>query len=266
MSTALPITMCIKDIPVMLGQLVDVLGGDPQVQKLLSKEHRLYPLFSFYFLNKNKNWEQIDIPPEIVFLCNWAGHLWVFKDALAKAKSRTSLTRFYRQDYIDTFLAEAAILSDYARRGYYVRWSSLFEQDPPDFAVTDRQFNVEVDFELKVKRGRGTIETMFDSVSRGLQSLKRRKPPAERPAVIIVHNPDDLEWEKWLKDKDVQKRLESRLQNPEYSIVSGIIFSGGDYIMERDGGGQCFTRYLAYTSLIAKYKLPEGLLTSAVGL
>lgn len=266
MSSAIPVTFCIKDIPLLLKKLVDILGGEIEFQKRLPKGHRLNRLFLFYFMNKHMNWEEINIPPEIIFQCNAVGHLWVLKDILRDAKGRTTLNRFFRRDYIDTFCAEAFILSDYFRRGYYIRWSSLFEQDPPDFVVTDRKFNVEVDFELKVKDGRGTIETMFDSVSKGLQSLKRRKTPAEHPAVIVVHNPDDLEWEKWLSDKDVQTRLASRLHNAEYSVVSGIIFSGGDYLMERDGGGQCLTRYLAYTSLVAKYKLPDGFLTSAIGL
>jgi hypothetical protein len=264
MGQAISIEICIKDIVHILEELVSLFGGEQEFRRRLNKQHRFYPIFFFYFLNRDKNWEQIDIPPTVFSQFDAVTHLYFLRHALEDARRRTSIMSFFKNDYIDTLCAEAQILSDYARRGFLVRWSSLFVTYPPDFSVTHPKIGLEVDFELKVKCGRGTVETMFDSVSRGLQSLKRRRVPAERPGVIVVHNPDDLGWEKWLNDRDVQERLTSRLHNSEYSIVSGIIFSGGDNIVPRDGGGQCYTRYVSFTSLVAKHRLPEGFLSSSV--
>lgn len=249
-----------KDIPGVIEEFINLLGGENTVIEKLSKKHRFFPLIQFYFLNRKQNWSDLEIPDSILLEVNTIGHfVVVLKNILRDAGRGKPLMNFYKIDYIDTLCAEAQIASEYLRRGCLIRWNSIFCQDPPDLEILDSRIKLDIDVEVKIKKLKGSVESMFDSLSRGLQSLKRRVNN-EKPAIIVVHNKEDLEWENWLVNDEVKKKLESRLKNSEYAIVSGIIFSGGDFLMQLEGAKQHCTRFLAYTSHVAKYKLPEGFL------
>ncbi|HAE36744.1 MAG: hypothetical protein A2Y06_07610 [Omnitrophica WOR_2 bacterium GWA2_37_7] len=252
-----------KYIPNILGEFLSLLGGENIAIKRLSKKHRLFPVIQFYLKNRDKDWSILEIPDNILLEVNTVGHfVVVLKNILRDAGHGKILMNFYKVNYIDTLCAEAQIASEYLRRRCLIRWPSIFCQDPPDLEIYDPQTKIDVDVEVKVKESKGSVESMFDSLSKGLQSLKRRINK-EKPAIIVVHNKEDLVWEDWLNNDQVKKKLESRLNNKEYSIVSGIIFSGGDSLIQVEGGRQHCTRYLAYTSLVAKCKLPDGFLVGS---
>lgn len=249
-----------KHIPNIIEEFISLLGGEDIVRKRLSKRHRLFPIIQFYFQNRYRDWSGLEISDSLLFEINTIGHfVVVLKNILRDAGRGKPLMNFYKVSYIDTLCAEAQIASEYLRRGCLIRWPSIFCQDPPDLEIYDPRTKLDIDVEVKVKKSKGSVESMFDSLSRGLQSLKRRVNK-DKPAIIVVHNKDDLGWEHWLSNAEVKKKLESRLNNKEYTIVTGIIFSGGDFLMQVEGGRQHCTRYLAYTSLVAKCKLPDGFL------
>lgn len=255
-----PIAVYDKYIPNIIEEFINLLGGEDAVRKRLSKKHRLFPIIQFYFQNRDRDWAKIMIPDGILLEVNTIGHfVVVLKNILKDAGRGNPIMSFYKINYIDTLCAEAQIASEYLRRKCIIRWPSIFCQDPPDLEIYDPSSKVDVDVEVKVKESKGTIDSMFNSLSKGLQSLKRRVNK-DRPAIIVVHNKEDLGWENWLVNSEVKKKLESRLNNSEYAIVSGIIFSGGDFLMQLEGAKQHCTRFLAYTSHVAKCKLPEGFL------
>ena len=169
-----------------------------------------------------------------------------------------------RAKAIGTFSVEAMIASHYVRRGFLIRWLSVFSKDPPDLVIYDPSNKIAVDVEVKIKEGNVSVETMFDSLSRGLQSLKRRDSKSNERAIVVIHNSDDLHWVEWLRDPDVTKRLISRLENDEYKIVSGIVFSGGELVInEKDGGQQYHTKFVAFRSNAATCQLPKRFLTGS---
>ncbi len=229
-ATAIPIID--KDIPNIIEQFISLLGGENTVKKKLSKKHRFFQVIQFYFENIDKDWSDLKIPDKILLEINTIGHFaLVLKNILHDAGKGEPLMNFYKIDYIDTLCAESQIASEYIRRGYAIRWNSVFCQDPPDLEILDVATKLDIDVEVKVKESKGSVESMFDSISKGLQSLKRRVNK-EKPAIIVVHNKEDLGWEDWLyNNKDVKNRIVSRLNNSEYAIVSGFIFSGGDFLM-----------------------------------
>ncbi len=234
------------------------------VRRRLLKNHRIFPVVQYYFKYKDEDWSKIEIPDNILLEINAIGHfVIVLKNIIKDAGCGKPLMRFYKVDYYDTLCAEAQVASEYLRRGYLIRWPSIFCQDPPDLEIYDPETKIDIDVEVKIKESRGSIENIFNSMSKGLQSLKKRSNK-DKPAIIVVHNKDDMGWENWLNNDEVKKRLESRLRNRGYDIVSGVIFSGGNGLMDIDGSKQHFTRYLAYTSRVAKCKLPKGFLESSI--
>lgn len=257
------VSIFVKDIPFILQEFVDLLGGNDFFKERLSKKHRFFAVYQFYFQNINRDWDGLNIPGGFLFDINIIAHfVLVLKKILKDASSLQSkpLMCFFKTDLIDTLWAEAQIACEYLKRGCIIKWPSIFSKDPPDLEIYDPQSKVDIDVEVKIKESDGTVDSMFNSLSKGLQSLKRRKKNKDKPAIIAVHNKEDLGWEDWLTNNEVIKRLKSRLENQEYKIVSGIIFSGGSRLKCSENSKQTGTRYLAYTSLVANYKLPEGFL------
>jgi len=172
---------------------------------------------------------------------------------------------FLVSSMIDSYCAEAMILSNYVRRGYMVQWLSILAIDPPDVVIYDPANKINVDIEVKVKVELPSIKGVFASVNKGLDSLSRREAYRQsNPAIIAIHCPINLGWSKWLTDVDVQGRIQSRLENNKYSIVSGLIFSGGHDASKDEFGSTSFSTHLVgFRSHVAKNPLPFGLLTGS---
>jgi len=254
----------IDEIPGILEEFISLAGRDIIVGRKLSKKHKFYPAIEFYLQNKDKNWVDLDIPKFVTDALDVISHFVIVLKPLLVEYSKfikRPVKELLNVKVIETLSVEAMIASNYVRRGYSVQWPSIFKKDPPDIVIYDLANRVAVDIEVKIKDKAASVETMFDSLSKGLQSLKKRRSNKNERAIIAVHNSKDLHWSKWLEDPDVAKRLHSRLTNEEYNIVSGIIFSGGELIKsEGDKDQEYHTKYVAFRSNAATYQLPRGFL------
>ncbi len=252
------------DIPRLFDEFIKLAGQETIESRKLSKKHKYYPAINYYLEHKNDDWIHLDIPGWVMSVVNQMGIFFHLKKVMLAGSRGKPVRALLKPDLIDPFCQEAMIVSHYLRRFYTVSWNSIHGQDPPDLIVADPKKNIFIDFEVKVKIGKGTIETMFDSLSKGLQSLKRRKSNAtNKMAVVVIHNSDDLNWESWLTDPDVMKRFQSRLSTDDYKIISGVVFSGGENVRNKlDGAREYGTKYAAFRSDAATYPLPYGFLTS----
>jgi len=259
----IPIEIGINQISQIFEEFIDLADRNAIENRGLARRHKFYPAIDFY-LNNKKDWDILNIPKFVMQAANDMGHFVVVLKQLLVDSSKGKPTRsLLRVDLIESLCSEVLVASNYVRRGYAVAWPSIFKSDPPDLIVYDRKNKIKVDIEIKLREQKPSVETMFDSLSRGLQSLKRRKIANAR-AIVAIHNSEDLDWEKWLSDPDVKKRLTSRLENDEYKLISGIIFSGGE-IVEEGGKGerQYSTRLVAFRSNAATHQLPVGFLTGS---
>ncbi len=240
------------------------LSGIAVVNKL-PRKYRYYEALNYYDSHKYSDWNKLDIPPFVVDamseLCNFVA----LKELMLKGSKGKPIKLLQKSNLIGPFCAEAMIVLHYVHRGYHVSWPSVFNLDPPDIIVRDLTNNFAVDIEVKTKEERGSVETMFDSFSRGLQSLKKRRR-VNGMAVIAIHNSDDLGWVDWLKDAAVLTRLESRLRTKDFSIVSGVIFSGGSVIKEEGNSSKHGTKLVAFRSNAAANPLPLGFLTQSANI
>lgn len=252
-----------RDIPILFDSFIKLADQDAINRGELSKKHKYSKAINFYLKHKDDDWQMIERPDWVLSTVNELALFYHLRPILVAGSHGKPLRVLLKHDLIDTFYQEATIVSHYIRRGYRVSWNSVFGQDPPDLMVADPAKGLFVDVEVKVKFGKATVETMFDSLSRGLGSLKRRGREANKMAVVAVHNADDLGWEGWLSDLEVQKRLQSRLSDPAYKIISGVVFSGGQTILNHEDGSRQFgTKYVAFRSETANHPLPYGFLTT----
>ncbi len=121
-----------KDIPCIIDEFLELLGGKDVVRRRLLKNHRIFPVVQYYFKYKDDDWSKIEIPDNILLEINAIGHfVIVLKNIIKDAGCGKPLMRFYKVDYYDTLCAEAQVASEYLRRGYLIRWPSIFCQDPP---------------------------------------------------------------------------------------------------------------------------------------
>ncbi|MFH1231415.1 MAG: hypothetical protein V1709_07965 [Planctomycetota bacterium] len=254
-----------KDIPKVLEHFTDLAGLN---SNNIPNAYPFKDTFNYYFENKS-NWPQNNPPEYVRQTVSDISPLMLFYERIKKYKP---IKRLLKNNFIPSFLFEGMVASNYIRRRYLVRWSSLLGEDPPDIIVGNPKNKIIVDIECKIKDNTiltkdldESVESMFDSLSKGLQSLKNRKEP-NHMAVVAIHSSKDLYLEKWLQDADVRKRLKSRLSNNEYKIISGIIFSGGDKVVEIQPGVKDYiTKLVSIRSNIASYPLPQGFLPSESG-
>lgn len=261
----IPYKIKTKDIPAVLERFMDLVG---LTSANIPSDYPFKNTFDYYFKNKS-NWPQNNPPEYICQTVSDISPLMLFYERIEKYKP---IKRLLKSNFIPSFLFEGKVASNYRLRKYIVKWSSLLDQDPSDLVVCDPQTKTVVDIECKIKDNailtkdfNKSVESMFDSLSKGLQSLKTRKQP-NNMAVVAIHSPKDLHWERWLSDSNVTQRLKSRLNNTEYNIISGVIFSGGNKILTlADGAKDYTTKLVSFRSNVATYPLPQGFLPSESG-
>ncbi|MFH1226984.1 MAG: hypothetical protein V1701_03645 [Planctomycetota bacterium] len=261
----IPYIIGIKDIPAALERFIDLAGLTPAN---IPNDYPFKSTFNYYFKNKS-NWPQNNHPEYVRQTVSDISPLMLVYERIKKYKP---IKRLLKSNFIPSFLFEGEVASNYIRRRYLVRWPSLLGQDPPDLMVCNPISKVVVDIECKVKDNRisskdfdDSVKSMFDSLSKGLQSLKNRRQ-SNNMAVVAIHSPKDLHWKKWSSDSNVKKRLSSRFNNNEYKIISGIIFSGGNEILPVAAGAKDYTtKLISFRSNVATQPLPQGFLPSESG-
>ncbi len=237
------------------------LAGISQLRDI-SKKHKFYQALDYYFKHKNLNWRELQIPAHVLNLANDLASIVSLRYLIDVSSGGKPVKAFQRHELIETYIAEAMIITHFIQRGCNVFWPSIFNTDPPDIVIRDPNNQFSVDVEVKIKKRQGSIETMFDSFSKGLASLKSRRR-ANDMSIIVVHNSDDLNWADWLSNPDVLQRLTSRLMTNDYKIVSGVVFSGGSEIKKDSISTGYSTKLVAFRSNAATHPLPYGFLTSS---
>ena len=255
----LEIAIALKNLPNIFNEF------NCLVNQSVPKNHRFYKAIDFYSKHKDQNWEAIELPDYVLKSADEIAHfVVVLKQAIIDAYDGKPAKGLLDINMIDSYCAEAMMISNYLRRGFLVQWLSIFQKDPPDLRLYHPVDKINIDIEVKVKIEEPSIEGVFDSVSKGLASLKRRGEGRMNPAIIAIHCPIDLGWVDWLNNPEVLVRLRSRLENKEYSIVSGLIFSGGHAINRPGSGVAAFTtKFIGLRSHVAQHPLPKGILTGS---
>jgi hypothetical protein len=201
------------------------------------------------------------LPEEQLNIFNDLLNIIILMEALRSKSDRKPIRLFKQKDMINSLCVEANVLMEYLKKGHEVQWLSPFQKDPPDLRVRSDKDDVIIDFEVKCRNGKPSIDSAFGLMKEGLKSLKSRKTQRVNPSVIVIHNNCNLNWKKWLIDNKIQNRLSARFSEREYAIVSGVIFSGGVEIKKTSRTRQTGIQIVAFRSNEALKPLPVGFLT-----
>ncbi len=243
-----------SDVPFVLLEFLKIVGKKNTKNNPISKKHRFYKLFKFYWENRDK--KQITLPENLFESFNEVLSIVTLKITLPKGKP---IRMFLDKNMIDSLCIEAVVVMEYLKRGYAVQWLSPIAKDPPDLRVTDKVGSFEVDFEVKFRNESPTTEGAFRLVAKGLKSLQGRKTK-ENPAVIVVHNSENLGWADWLEDPIVKEKLSTLLGKKKYRIISGLIFLGGIEIRKDAYSKQIGIQLVGYRVDTATKPLPYSFL------
>lgn len=228
----------------------------------ISKEHLFYQALSYYVNNRNNLTKAvlIQLGRQYYETTNHLLNLYRLKPAIVK---KGEIKLFLQKGMIHSICVEAFTMSEYLMRGYGVVWLTPTGDDPPDFIVVDPINKVNVNFEVKCKIFKADIESMFKAFSSGARDLKKSEKLGANPSVVVVHNPEDLGWDKWLQSTEVEQNLISRLRDKWYHTISGVIFSGGSDVRVEGGEYQRGFKNVAFRFDSAKYLLPHGFLNKS---
>jgi hypothetical protein len=253
-----------EDIPHILSDFFDLATTSNFPIK-----HRYFAACKYFHKLQKGKASSDKVPLKVKILLSEIYEILIMSEKLRTTNKWKELSRV--KD-ITTIFAESQVGSYYRRRGYKVKWLSPESKDPPDLIVTDPDIKLCVDIEvkikddsLKVKDFNSAVKAVFNSLSKSLKSLNNRKAE-ERPAVVAIHADKDLDWNVWLTNHEVFRRLKSRFDRDEYKCISGIIFSGGNDIYEIEKGVKAIdTKLVSFISHRADYPLPKGFLPSISG-
>lgn len=262
--TTIDVNIPHRNIPNIMSEFLDLVGGEQIALKAFSKKHRFFKTVNYCIAHKDEDWTKINRPSFLYRDLDDINNIVILKPVLDKFRRGRPVNLLLRADMINSLCVEAMLAVQYLKRGYLIRWLSAFAEDPPDIRVHSKANKVTIDIEVKTRDGKSDIRSMFNSFSKGYQSLKARKNKKTNPAIVVIHNTEDLGWANWLKDKDVAKRLRTRLESDNYKLVSGVIFLGGSIIKKTNKTQQYGIQYVAFRSNVASYPLPPGFLTSTI--
>lgn len=250
------------DIPHIMEKFINLSTGNMPDNFKLSKKHNFYSTFQFYLDNKNNDWNNVEIPDSIISVLGDILHILHLEDNLKEAYGDQPMPAFLRWKEIETLCVESMIVSNYCRwsniRNFAVRWLSPMEDDPPDIQVYDIMHRTMVDIEVKIKEsGKNSTKDIFKSLKSGRESLAKRGA-SKNPAIVAVHLQEQKDWSQWFHQDEVKQKLEDFLGNEAYLIVSGVVFSGGDFIeIDPNGSKRSGSSLLAIRSKVASHALPR---------